>query len=267
MGKLYTGVVEDRLDPLELGRLRVRIHGLMTENKKELPTEDLPWSPVMGSVNSASISGLGFAPVGVVPGTTIVGQFLDDYEQQFLVMGTLYGISMTKSAQSLSDMTGGVVFTDGEGLLDSTTGLTGAIIDMLMDNAAAENMGLPTNDPQTNETHLEFYKMVQVPVSELETNYEIRLVTDLDNSGPVYFQGKFDVKINKFVFLLVEPSKWDNNDSLSFSLPNPSDDTDPKKYMYFLYSENPPLVTDHPDTDAALNYFDTHLPPNKRLQE
>jgi hypothetical protein len=266
VGRLYTGVVEDRLDPLQLGRVRVRIHGNMTSNKKELSTEDLPWSPVMGSVYSASISGLGHAPVGIVPGTTIVGQYLDDYEQQFLVMGTLYGISMTKSAESISEMTGGVVFTDGEGLLDSTIGIVGSALDLMIDSSAAENLGIPKNDEQSNETLLEFYKMVQVPITELDTIYEIRATSDLDNSGVVYFTGKFDTNLNKFIFYMNEPSKWDNVDSEMFSNINPSDETDTKKYMYFLYSENPPLVTDHPESDVALNFFDTNLPPNKMVQ-
>ena len=30
----YTGVVEDRFDPLSLGRVRVRLYGLHTDDKK-----------------------------------------------------------------------------------------------------------------------------------------------------------------------------------------------------------------------------------------
>ena len=40
----YTGCVENRLDPLKLGRCQVRVVGLHTENKVELPTFDLPWA-------------------------------------------------------------------------------------------------------------------------------------------------------------------------------------------------------------------------------
>ena len=39
----YLGVVEDRDDPLMLGRVRVRILGLHTHDKAVLPTADLPW--------------------------------------------------------------------------------------------------------------------------------------------------------------------------------------------------------------------------------
>jgi hypothetical protein len=265
MSFIKIGVVEDRLDPLELGRVRVRIYSYHTEDKQVLPTEDLPWSPVGGSVYSGSISGIGQSPTGIVPGTTVYGTFLDDYDQQFLVMGTLYGISMTKSAQTISELTGGVVFTDGDGLLDSTIGIVGSALDLMMDSSAADNLGL-SSDEQSNETHLNFYKLVQVPVTELDTIYEIRMTSDLDNSGVVYFTGKFDTTLNMFIFYMNEPSKWDNVDSQMFSNINPSDPSDAKKYMYFPYSENPPLVDANIEKDTALNFFDTNLPPNKMLQ-
>lgn len=40
----WIGVVENRLDPLGLGRVQVRIFGHHTENKIHIPTEDLPWA-------------------------------------------------------------------------------------------------------------------------------------------------------------------------------------------------------------------------------
>jgi hypothetical protein len=40
----WTGVVEDRQDPLKLGRCRVRCVGWHSENKAHLPTNMLPWA-------------------------------------------------------------------------------------------------------------------------------------------------------------------------------------------------------------------------------
>ena len=40
----WVGVVENRYDPLKLGRLRVRIVGWHNEDKNELQSEHLPWA-------------------------------------------------------------------------------------------------------------------------------------------------------------------------------------------------------------------------------
>jgi hypothetical protein len=42
MDLIAVGVVENRIDPLQLGRCQVRIFGHHTENKQLLPTSDLP---------------------------------------------------------------------------------------------------------------------------------------------------------------------------------------------------------------------------------
>ena len=43
----YHGVVEDRNDPLKIGRVRVRVHTLHTDDKQFIATPDLPWSHVV----------------------------------------------------------------------------------------------------------------------------------------------------------------------------------------------------------------------------
>ena len=92
----WYGVVEDRNDPLFLGRLKVRCIGWHTDDKtpgKGIPTEDLPWADVINPITSASISGLGTSPTGIVPGTHVFGFFRDGEEgQEPVVLGTSGGI-------------------------------------------------------------------------------------------------------------------------------------------------------------------------------
>ena len=109
----FTGVVEDRYDPDKLGRVRVRCLGLHTENKVDIPTEDLPWAHIMQSTNNPSMQGLGNTPTFLVEGTWVVGFFLDAVErQQPLIMGTLPGIP-----QAVADTTKG--FNDPNGTYPS----------------------------------------------------------------------------------------------------------------------------------------------------
>ena len=79
--ELYYGVVENRKDPLKLGRCQVRIVGLHTHDKAVLPTADLPWATPMQPVTSAAMNGIGWTPVGPVEGTTVIVFFADAFQQ------------------------------------------------------------------------------------------------------------------------------------------------------------------------------------------
>lgn len=94
---LYTGVVENRKDPLKLGRCQVRIVGVHTHDKTLLPTAELPWAFPIQSINSAAISGIGQSPVGVVEGTWVVVMFRDDDNQQPIILGSIGGIPQQES--------------------------------------------------------------------------------------------------------------------------------------------------------------------------
>lgn len=99
----YTGVVENRSDPLQLGRCQVRIVGLHTHDKVQLPTEQLPWSVPVQPIGSAAMNGIGFTPVGPVEGTTVIIMFADDHQQQPIMLGTVGGIPQNPPAISDDD--------------------------------------------------------------------------------------------------------------------------------------------------------------------
>lgn len=89
----WQGVVEDRNDPLQLGRCRVRILAYHNEDRSLLKTEELPWAYPLQDITSAAMSGIGHAPVGPVEGTWVMGFFRDgDDAQQPIMLGTFGGI-------------------------------------------------------------------------------------------------------------------------------------------------------------------------------
>ncbi len=67
----FIGVVEDRLDPQYMGRVRIRCLGIHTENKEDLPTADLPWAMPLLPITSSGISGIGQTPTGLVEGSWV----------------------------------------------------------------------------------------------------------------------------------------------------------------------------------------------------
>ena len=87
----FVGVVEDRMDPEYLGRLRVRCLGLHTSNKDAIATADLPWASVSLPTTASGISGLGQSPSFIVEGSWVWGYFRDDLMQEMVIVGTLPG--------------------------------------------------------------------------------------------------------------------------------------------------------------------------------
>lgn len=121
----WVGVIEDREnDPHKLGRCRVRIFGYHTNDVSKLPKEDLPWAMLMTPATSASISGVGQAPVGPVEGTWVVGFFLDgDDMQQPIIVGTLPGKpKKPDGAIDRQDNQGDIITNNrGEAILDDSS--------------------------------------------------------------------------------------------------------------------------------------------------
>ena len=89
----WIGVVESRADPMQLGRVRVRVYGYHTQDKIKLPTIDLPWAYSVQPMTSGSAGGIGSSPTGPIEGTWVIGFWRDpDFYQEPMVFGTLPGI-------------------------------------------------------------------------------------------------------------------------------------------------------------------------------
>lgn len=89
----WTGVVEDRKDPLKLGRCRVRIIGWHSDNVNDTPTNTLPWAQALLPLNN---------PMTFTPKESdmVVGFFLDGVNAQHpVMMGVLPGIPLTESGE------------------------------------------------------------------------------------------------------------------------------------------------------------------------
>lgn len=90
--RFFSGVVENRHDPLKIGRVQVRIFGIHTDNLHNLPEADLHWCQVMTPTTSASNSGIGQTP-NLIEGSSVIGFFQDgDNCQQGIILGSINGI-------------------------------------------------------------------------------------------------------------------------------------------------------------------------------
>jgi hypothetical protein len=110
--QIYQGVIEDIDDPLKLGRVRVRVYGLHTDDKDLIPTNTLPWAIVLMPVTSASMSGIGISPSGLLPGSWVLVTFSDPNNQFPIVLGSTHGIPDDLTSQIAADEE--IEFTDSE---------------------------------------------------------------------------------------------------------------------------------------------------------
>lgn len=95
----FIGTVEDNVDPMKLGRVRVRIRGLHSDSQIDIQTSDLPWAQVAVPTTEGGTSGIGRNP-GLLPGAEVFGYFLDGKSSQLpLVLGSIPKIESPSDVQ------------------------------------------------------------------------------------------------------------------------------------------------------------------------
>lgn len=85
----FTGLVVDNNDPVQLGRIKVRIYGVHPESTLDVPDEDLPWAQTVTPITEGGTTEWG-NPLGVQVGALVFGFFMDGTNSQMpLVLGSL----------------------------------------------------------------------------------------------------------------------------------------------------------------------------------
>ena len=101
----FTGVVKSLNDPLQVGRIQVRIHGIHSDSQIDIPDDKLPWAQVVAPITEGGTNGLG-NPLGIQPNALVFGIFFDGPNSQLpLILGSfpkLEGDSETPSVNGLA---------------------------------------------------------------------------------------------------------------------------------------------------------------------
>jgi hypothetical protein len=85
----FLGIAINSNDPLQLGRVQVRIYGIHPDTITNLPSESLPWAQCLLPTTEGGISGIGRMPQ-IVEGAKVFGIFLDGESSQIpFIMGTV----------------------------------------------------------------------------------------------------------------------------------------------------------------------------------
>jgi len=101
--KTFFGRVVNVNDPLELGRVQVRIFGIHSESEDDIKTSDLPWAMCLLPSTEAGVSGIGLS-TGIKPFSLVYGYFLDgDNAQEPMVLGSVPNYQRDPELRKLND--------------------------------------------------------------------------------------------------------------------------------------------------------------------
>jgi hypothetical protein len=97
----FLGTVIDNSPPYGLeGRVKIRIHGIHSDDVNDIPQKDLPWAQVMLPGDQYGVSGLGTAPQ-LLAGALVFGIFLDGKVSQLpMILGSLPRVEYPTSVQA-----------------------------------------------------------------------------------------------------------------------------------------------------------------------
>ena len=98
-----TGVVENVMDPMMLGRVQVRLNGVHSELKvpnmetgEGVTTESLPWGTPIQPITSAALDEKGGSPVGLLVGTWVMCMSPTPAYEVLFIMGSISGQKSVK---------------------------------------------------------------------------------------------------------------------------------------------------------------------------
>lgn len=140
-------------DPLQLGRVKVRIMGWYTgidkNFKTDMPDEDLPWAVVLQPTNQPGVGGSGQSVGQLQQGAMVMGFFLDGQEaQQPVVMGVVRARKQAGTASAKE----GINSLFSKDTYDATANLaitSSATNSVVQGNAAPQNGTLPAGEKQS----------------------------------------------------------------------------------------------------------------------
>jgi len=98
----WQGRVEDRDDPLNLGRCRVRMLGFHSQNIMDIPTSTLPWAYPAMPINSNP----GDPAIGPTVGTWVMGFFRDGQDAQEPIMTHIVDAGFTNEDDVVNNLAG-----------------------------------------------------------------------------------------------------------------------------------------------------------------
>jgi hypothetical protein len=95
----FTGIVENIADPLNAGRVQVRIYEYHElDDVNSIPSENLPWATPLLPITSASNTSIGTGATGLMVGSWVFGFFRDADQQDPVILASIPGVASVNGA-------------------------------------------------------------------------------------------------------------------------------------------------------------------------
>jgi hypothetical protein len=144
----FNATVTNIIDPLNSGRVQVRVFGYHDFDVLHLPDKDLPWATPLMPVTSANANSVGSSPTGLAVGSWVFGFFRDPDAQDPVILGVVPGVNGITNVVP-ADATSSSVGISAASTYNTSGYSTGAPIS---GPAATSSFGdtAPQVDPATN---------------------------------------------------------------------------------------------------------------------
>lgn len=100
----FTGIIENIADPLNAGRVQVRIYEYHElDDVNSIPSENLPWATPLLPITSASNTSIGTGATGLMVGSWVFGFFRDVDQQDPVILASIPGVASVNGADIPDD--------------------------------------------------------------------------------------------------------------------------------------------------------------------
>lgn len=193
---IFIGQVESVDDPKRSNRVKVRCVGVHTKDKKELPTEDLPWAKVGMPATHPQQNRIG-GKHGLLPGSWVLGVWLDGQEYQDPYILTTFNFTAKTSEKNLRkdmDVSEGKMDDEEEGFTTITPKMEGQEKNLsIITETEAKSGGDDKADPQHNAESLDASQDGECPMPQSEQ--ERKTKEDRSKEGSNAEGQKYKVRI------------------------------------------------------------------------
>ena len=218
----YRGVVEDNNDPEQMGRVKVRIMGIHSEDTPDesVSSSHLPWAEVMGGTSFGLISGVGISSV-LRQGTWVWVRLYQNDQENPVVVGTISGIPSSSSG-GFSDPSGKYPKSNRLGVPDINEVARGKIETSVINKKnsslfAPETSQSPSQYPNNNVIESESGHMIEL--DDTPGNERIQIIGHSGNYLEMKISEVIEKAVNNRVNLIVNDllEKIGNNRTLTIT--------------------------------------------------